>query len=78
MSFTKPSTTPAASCWREYLEFIPAAERGDMMQAYYTRLTSPDPKMHRAAAKIWSVWEGRTSRLIPDPDLIARQGRDDY
>jgi proline iminopeptidase len=64
--------------WREYLEFIPAAERGDMMQAYYTRLTSLDPKVQRAAAKIWSVWEGRTSRLIPDPDLITRTGGEDF
>lgn len=64
--------------WQEYLEHIPAAERGDMIQAYYTRLTSPDREVQRAAAKIWSVWEGRTSRLIPDPELIARTGGDDF
>jgi proline iminopeptidase len=64
--------------WREYLEHIPPAERGDMIQAYYARLTSPDPRVQRAAAKIWSVWEGRTSRLIPDPDLITRTGGEDF
>jgi proline iminopeptidase len=64
--------------WREYEAHIPPAERGDMIQAYYARLTSPDRDVQRAAAKIWSVWEGRTSRLIPDPELIARTGGDDF
>jgi proline iminopeptidase len=64
--------------WREYLEHIPPAERGDLIGAYYARLTSPDPQVQRAAAKIWSVWEGRTSRLIPDPELIARTGGDEF
>src|SRR5690349_11593151 len=48
--------------WREFLEHIPAAERGDLLRAYYARLTSSDPAVQRAAAKIWSVWEGSTSR----------------
>jgi len=29
--------------WEEYLAPIPEEERGDMMAAYYKRLTSPDP-----------------------------------
>lgn len=64
--------------WREYLEHIPEAERGDLLHAYYRRLTSPDRAVARAAAKIWSTWEGQTSKLIPDPDLIARFGADDF
>jgi proline iminopeptidase len=64
--------------WREYLEFIPEAERGDLLHAYYRRLTSAEPAVARAAAKVWSMWEGRTSKLIPDPDLIARFGADDF
>jgi proline iminopeptidase len=60
--------------WREFLEHIPAAERGDLLSAYYARLTSPELSVQRAAARIWSMWEGRTSRLIPDPELIARTG----
>jgi proline iminopeptidase len=64
--------------WREYLEHIPETERGDLLHAYYRRLTSPDPAVARAAAKIWSVWEGRTSKLIPNADLIARFGADDF
>jgi len=64
--------------WRAFLEHIPAAERGDLLRAYYARLTSSDPAVQRAAAKIWSVWEGSTSRLIPDPELIARTGGDQF
>jgi proline iminopeptidase len=64
--------------WREFLEHIPEAERGDLLSAYYARLTAPDPSVQRAAAKIWSMWEGRTSRLIPDPELIARTGGDEF
>ena len=64
--------------WQEYLEHIPVEERGDLLRAYYARLTSHDPAVQRAAAKLWSTWEGRTSRLIPDPDLVARMGGDDF
>ncbi len=64
--------------WREYLEHIPEAERGDLLSAYYARLTSPSASVQREAARIWSMWEGRTSRLIPDPELIARTGGEDF
>ncbi len=64
--------------WREYLEHIPLAERSDLLRAYHARLTSHDPAVQRAAAKIWSVWEGRTSCLIPNPELILRTGGDDF
>ena len=31
--------------WESYVEPIPVEERGDMMAAYYTRLTSDDPEV---------------------------------
>ena len=64
--------------WHDYNAHIPEAERGDLLRAYYARLTSPDPEVQRAAAKVWSVWEGRTSCLIPNPELIARTAGDDF
>lgn len=64
--------------WHEYLTHIPEAERGDLLHAYYRRLTSPDAVTRSAAAKVWSVWEGRTSCLIPSADLIARTAGDDF
>jgi proline iminopeptidase len=58
--------------WEEYLAPIPEAERGDLISAYYARLTSPDPAVRLRAARAWSVWEGSTSKLRPDPKLVER------
>ena len=46
---------------------IPEAERGDMMAAYYRRLTSDDRDTRIEAAKAWSVWEGNVITLLPEP-----------
>ena len=56
--------------WEKYLQPIPPEERGDMVNAYYKRLTSPDKAVRLEAAKAWSVWEGSTSFLIQDPKLL--------
>jgi proline iminopeptidase len=56
--------------WEEYLRVIPESERGNMLQAYYRRLTSEDESVRLKAARAWSVWEGSTSKLIPDENLI--------
>jgi proline iminopeptidase len=56
--------------WEEYLKVIPEAERQDMLMAYYRRLTSEDEAVRLEAARAWSIWEGSTSKLLPDPDLI--------
>jgi proline iminopeptidase len=56
--------------WEDYLNLIPVAERGDMMAAYYQRLTSTDEATRFAAARAWSIWEGSTSKLFPDQNLI--------
>jgi len=64
--------------WEDYVGHIPADERGDLLRAYYERLTSSDPAVQSAAAKVWSVWEGRTSCLIPNAELIARTAGDEF
>jgi proline iminopeptidase len=58
--------------WEPYVEQIPQAERGDMMAAYYKRLTSPDPEVVRKAAVAWSVWEGATSYLRTNTDYVTK------
>jgi proline iminopeptidase len=60
--------------WEPYCNAIPAAERGDFLKAYAARLLSDDPTLNLPAAKAWSIWEGATSKLIPDPDFIASYG----
>src|SRR5690242_12229479 len=58
--------------WESYVEPIPESERGDMMAAYYKRLTSPDPEVVRKAAVAWSVWEGATSYLRTNSDYVTK------
>ncbi|APR79719.1 Proline iminopeptidase [Minicystis rosea] len=64
--------------WEEYLAPIPAEERGDLLSAYYRRLTGPDAAVRQDAARAWSVWEGRTSCLHQNADLIARTAGDEF
>jgi proline iminopeptidase len=56
--------------WEEYLKPIPELERGDMVKAYYSRLTSLDRNTQLEAAKAWSKWEGGTSYLLPKPSAV--------
>ena len=60
--------------WEEYVRVIPEAERGDMLSAYHKRLTSDDEAVRLEAARAWSIWEGSTSKLFPDPQLIDKFG----
>jgi proline iminopeptidase len=64
--------------WEAYLAPIPEAERGDLLHAYHRRLTSDDASVRLEAAKSWSIWEGSTSRLYTDPELIARSSGDEF
>jgi proline iminopeptidase len=57
--------------WRAFAQYIPEAERGDLLAAYYQRLTDPDPAIHLPAARSWSVYEGSCSTLLPNPALVA-------
>ena len=64
--------------WETYLKAIPAVEHGDLMSAYYRRLTSSDPIERVEAARAWSVWEGATSYLWQDEGHIQSSGEDEF
>ena len=64
--------------WEPSRDLIPEAERGDFVKAYYKRLTSPDATVRAAAAKAWSTWEGATSKLFINADMLARYGNDTF
>jgi proline iminopeptidase len=64
--------------WDPYLNLIPSEERHDLVTAYSKRLTSPDRTTRLQAARAWSMWEGATSRLIPDPTMIQGFGADEF
>lgn len=55
-----------------YEAMIPEAERGDMMQAYYKRLTGDNEEEKLKCADAWSRWETSTSKLLIDADYIAK------
>jgi proline iminopeptidase len=57
--------------WGRFLEPIPQAERHDLVAAYHRRLTGPDRELRERAAGAWSVWEGSTSCLRPNPAVVA-------
>jgi len=56
--------------WSDYLEPIPELERDDLVAAYYRRLTGDDELAMMAAAKAWSLWEGRASTLLPKAAVV--------
>ena len=69
-----------ASCifpdyWEDFLRPIPEAERGDLVRAYYKRLMGDDEVARMAAAKAWSLWEGRTATLQLSKSVVDHFAR---
>jgi proline iminopeptidase len=54
-----------------FANFLPPEDQHDLLGAYLKRLTDPDPIMHMAAARAWSVYEGSCSTLLPSPDTVS-------
>ena len=61
-----------AEQWDSFTGLIPESERGDLVQAYYDRLTSDDEATRLAAAKEWSLWEGNVATLLPNEELLGQ------
>lgn len=57
--------------WARYAAAIPPAERGEMMEAYWRRLSSHDEAVRLAAAQAWGAWEGGGITLAESPDTVA-------
>jgi len=57
--------------WRAFTALIPENERGDLLAAYYRRLSDPDPDVHLPAARAWSTYEGACSTLRPSPETVS-------
>lgn len=56
--------------WEHYQALIPPAERGNMVQAYYDRLTGSDGDLQVKAAIAWTRWEGATMSIVLDRDAL--------
>lgn len=61
----------------DFLAVIPEAERDDVLAAFKRRFESADHQEALAAARAWSIWEGRTSNLYPDLDT-SRSGDEQF
>lgn len=61
-----------AEHWRDFLAPIPLAEQHDLLSAYYRRLTASNELERMAAAKAWSIWEGRCAALKHNPEIVGR------
>ncbi|AJD40674.1 prolyl aminopeptidase [Rhizobium sp. SEMIA 4085] len=58
--------------WERFIAPIPPEERHEMMQAYHRRLTSDDKAIALKAAHAWSIWEGETITLLPEPSTSGK------
>ena len=63
-----------AEQWDQFTGIIPEAERGDLVRAYYERLTSDDEETRLEAAREWSLWEGHVATLLPNEELLDSFG----
>ncbi|HEU4654230.1 MAG TPA: prolyl aminopeptidase [Steroidobacteraceae bacterium] len=64
--------------WEPYIAAIPPAERGDLVQAFYRRLTSDDRATRVAAARAWSIWEAATSYLHVNEENVSKWGEEEF
>ncbi|MEN6683331.1 prolyl aminopeptidase [Stenotrophomonas pavanii] len=54
--------------WDRYEAYIPEAERGDMIAAYWARMDGPDQATRIEAAQAWLGWEDNAATLQHDVD----------
>ncbi|MCZ4281468.1 prolyl aminopeptidase [Kiloniella laminariae] len=55
---------------------LPEAERDNVFDAFYARLTDPDPAIHLPVAKAWSGYEGSCVSLLPNPQIVEDSRED--
>ncbi|HYH99519.1 prolyl aminopeptidase, partial [Hyalangium sp.] len=64
--------------WEDFVAPIPPEERGDLLHAYHRRLMGSDARVRQEAARAWSVWEARTSYLLPSADAVTHFSEDAF
>jgi proline iminopeptidase len=63
--------------WRQFAEHLPPEERGDLLEGYWRRLTGDDRAAALAAARVWSVYEGSSCTLLPNPEFAGMFAADE-
>ncbi|WP_137135237.1 prolyl aminopeptidase [Rhizobium sp. FKY42] len=64
--------------WERFQAPIPEDERHEMMAAYRRRLVGDDREEQLRCARAWSIWEGETITLLPNPAYSGTFEEDDY
>lgn len=57
--------------WEKFSGFIPADERGDLLQAYWKRLTGADRELALQAARHWTLYEVACCTLLPNEEFLG-------
>jgi proline iminopeptidase len=57
--------------WQRYAAAMPPEERGNLLDAYWKRLTGDDEHVRLNAAKAWGAWEGGGITLEESPETEA-------
>jgi len=57
--------------WQEFADFIPEAERGDLLEAYWQRLTGDDRELALEAARRWTIYEVSCCTLLPNEEFLS-------
>lgn len=60
--------------WEDFIAPIPKSQRGNMLEAYHKVLTGSDELRRLAAAKAWSIWEGRTATMNTNEGVVSHFG----
>lgn len=57
--------------WQTFAGFIPEEERGDLLEAYWKRLTGADRDAALEAARHWAMYEIACCTLLPNPEFTS-------
>jgi len=57
--------------WQAFAGFIPEAERGDLLEAYWKRLTGADKDLALEAARRWATYESASCTLLPNEEFTS-------
>lgn len=57
--------------WKVFAEHLPLEDREDLLEGYWKKFNSNDHAEALQAAKVWSVYEGSSCTLLPNPEFEA-------
>jgi proline iminopeptidase len=61
-----------------FRDAIPEVERGDLIKAYYGRITEGSMEERLKFARLWSMWEVSTSKLKKNAKMVEKAASDKW